>query len=84
MNTISSDLSNVKVEPNFKLTTDNIDLIVNHTNTQTHFSLDVCLNEGDSFKLAQLIIDFLKENCNASNIEILKRKKEYELRNKAT
>lgn len=78
MNTSLADLSNVKVEPNFKLTTDNVDLVINHTKTHTVFSLDVCLNDSDSFNLAQLIIDFLKNNCQSSNDDILKRKKELE------
>lgn len=69
-------------QPNFKLTTDSIDLVINHTKNNTIFSLDVCLNEGDSFNLAQLIIDFLKENCESTNKDILTRKQEYELRNK--
>ena len=66
------------MKPNFKCTTDNVNLTVNHTSTETIIGLDVCLNENDSFNLSQVILDFLKNNCQSSNEDILKRKKELE------
>ena len=66
------------MKPNLKYTTDRVDLTINRTNTHTIFILDVCLNEADSFNLGQLIMDFLKNNCDSSNRDILKRKRELE------
>lgn len=80
MTAISNNLSKVKFEPNYRLTTDSdVEISSNSDAQSTVFSINVSLHPKDVESLLNVFSDFLLNNCQKTNEQHEKNKSDYEI-----
>jgi len=80
MSANANNLSQVKFEPNYRLTTDSdVEISSNSDAQNTVFSINVSLHPKDIEALLNVFSDFLLNNCQKTNEEHERNKSDYEI-----
>lgn len=80
MTAILNNLSQVKFEPNYRLTTDSdVEISSNSDANNTTFTVNCSLHPKDIEDFMNVFSDFLSNNCQKTNEEHEKNKSDYEI-----